>query len=442
MDGQDLEGTEAEAAIALSRLDDDALIKVLRSALQDRASSLQALADWIVPDLAYPTSRVMTSRLIGTIKSFSAQSGFGFVTSPEIIGKFGKDIFLSIKQITGRGHSLDTFPVGARISFVVVLEKGKGTAYDIAPLDADPRADGFGSLRSRGSGRMNAYASGPRRYTAPVKSYNAEKGFGFLDCKELEYELGKADIFVHKTQIEHLADFRQGQLFSFTLGDDGKGKPMAIDLIPLSSIEREWSTPPLQRNQRALPRPVRYTAPVKSYNVQKKFGFLECKELEHMLGKADIFVHVTQIEHLANFQPGQLFSFTLGDDGKGKPMAIDLTPVSLDHGDWSAAPASQGSHGSVFPADIVGKRYSAPVKSFNFEKKFGFLECCGELCEIMGKSDMFVHATQISNLDGFASGQVYSFTVGVDPKGQLMAVDLVLEEEGNRCKRPRLGWPD
>eukprot|EP00929_Paragymnodinium_shiwhaense_P059631 TRINITY_DN29856_c0_g1_i1.p1 TRINITY_DN29856_c0_g1~~TRINITY_DN29856_c0_g1_i1.p1 ORF type:complete len:1105 (+),score=152.00 TRINITY_DN29856_c0_g1_i1:118-3432(+) len=459
-----VDSTVAVVGVALSQLNDDKILQVLQSVLKDRLEILQALGDWIVPDFAYPSSRCMMSRLIGTIKSFNTKTGFGFVTSPEILQRFGKDMFLSINQIEGRGHSLDSFPVGSDISFAVVLEKGKACAYDIAPLGSDPDGDG-GFKRIFGAGTAAAGPSavetappaveppppaavpsevppwqktlqqeqakasdaarqsrpsrqlppapettssvstqqGAARYLAPVKRYNSQTGWGFLDCQHLEDVFGKPDIFVHSTQIEHLGDdFQPGQIFSFSLGEDKKGQAMAVDLAPV------FANTVTSRDGGAQPE--RFIAPVKSFNPQTGFGFLDCPELADLLGKPDVFVHASHIEHLTNFQPGELFSFSLGEDKKGHIMAVNIEAVSPD---------TTSSHGAAQEAE----RFIAPVKRFNPQTGFGFLDC-PELADALGKPDVFVHKSHIEHLNSFQQGELFSFSLGEDKKGHIMAVDL------------------
>lgn len=413
---------------------------------------------------AYPSSKVWSARTVGTIKSFNAKTGVGFVTSPEILEMFGKDLVLSKGQVEGRGQTMAAFPVGSQISLVVGTDNGKGYAYDIAPLQADTALDpgprmtaGLGNgvaenvqgghravvvpaFRTAATPSAAADTGSPRavlpvaapntfqaspgdrwfRYTAPVKWYNAQKGFGFMDCQDFVSAIGKTDIFVHKSQIEHLhPKFAPGEMFSFLLEDDEKGQPMAVDLIHIP-----WSANESFAGQR-------WTAFVKSWHSEKKYGFLECEELASVLGKPDVFVHATQIPSLADFQPGQAYSFTLGTDSKGQPMAIDLC---LGGDDIGGVPGVQAISPPITPApqipassftSVVGQRFAAPVKLYNPEKKFGFLDC-EELASVLGKPDVFVHHTNIPDLEVFTPGQVYSFTLGLDFKGQPQAIDLSL----------------
>merc|ERR1712232_511294 len=77
-------------------------------------------------------------------------------------------------------------------------------------------------LTSRGAGdyisdapqkafRHGLLALGGRRFTGIVKSYNVEKGYGFISCAE-SYAMYNIDVFLHKSQ---LGDFGVGDQVSF-----------------------------------------------------------------------------------------------------------------------------------------------------------------------------------------------------------------------------------
>jgi len=65
-----------------------------------------------------------------------------------------------------------------------------------------------------------------RRGVGTVKSFNEEKGFGFIDCKELK-EIFGADVFVHKKQIEGLP---VGTYVNFAVALSKDCKPQAYDV--------------------------------------------------------------------------------------------------------------------------------------------------------------------------------------------------------------------
>lgn len=382
------EGFENGVAL-LASLDESVALEIIRAFLVERPALLQALCDWAVPEHAFPSSKIVEARQHGHVKSFNMETGYGFISSPELMNAFGKDIFLSSHQIEGRGHSFDSFRAGQGVSFSIFLNKGKLQAYDLSPdISAKPRVGkgltpGFGKghwdvgydskgghhvavssghskgswdagYDSKGCGKAawgagyGAPLIGPDQFVGQVKSYNAEKKFGFLICEDVQRLIGKSEIFVHSSQLEHINGFGPGQLYSFTLAQDPQGKPMAANLRwewpagqyqPMQKMVAVPSRPPsmppeVSYSAHPVLTGTRFVAPVKSYNPLKGFGFLFCEELASTFGKADIFVHHSQVnlvKDLQAFREGATFSFTVVVDAHGKPMAIELMPDSANN---------------------------------------------------------------------------------------------------------------
>mmetsp|Transcript_101381 Transcript_101381/g.285992 ORF Transcript_101381/g.285992 Transcript_101381/m.285992 type:complete len:436 (-) Transcript_101381:56-1363(-) len=429
---------------ALASCSDEDLFESLKGLLQDRVPVLQALVDWAVPDIVYGNSRILETRHTGRVKSFSTNTGYGFIHSQEITDALGKDLFLSIEETAGRGHPPGTFTTGSELSFVILLNKGKPQAYDLAPPDFRPGA--FLQSRAPLSGKDEAMARAPPAAAQNGCAADGKKGGGKVTDHSQQAWWGKAGgkVAEHSQQDwwgkgGGKADHSQqdwwgkggGKASDWGGGDDwqqsywGKGggcggaapAPPPVQQTSGGAVPTYSSVPGLTG--------VRFWAPVKSFNAEKRYGFLLCEELASTFGKADVFVHASQLGSLADFKVGQTYSFTVVVDSKGKPMAIDLAP-----GD-----AAVGG-GGAFNKD---GRFTAAVKSFNSEKKYGFFNS-PELESAFGKADIFVHATQISHLNDFKVGQVFSFSVAVDDKGKPMAVDLVPEGGGGQrtMKRPRV----
>lgn len=71
-----------------------------------------------------------------------------------------------------------------------------------------------------------AQSPGEKRYTGRIKSYNAEKGFGFIQSDEA-YQFYKRDVFLHKA---HLGSFAVNSTVSFKVEVNKEGMPQARDL--------------------------------------------------------------------------------------------------------------------------------------------------------------------------------------------------------------------
>merc|ERR1740121_292208 len=171
-----------------------------------------------------PSDFDMDKRYVGVIKSFNTAKGIGFVDCAEITEKFGCDVFLHASQI------LNEEEVGDVISFSVQLGRlGQPRAKDIQAI---------GSVQDP---EMAALNKDPNQvYTGTVKSYNAEKGFGFIVCNETYSQFG-SDVFLHKDQVKGIG---VGDTVKFTLRLSLKGQPQAKDLEKAEPTQQTNIPPP------------------------------------------------------------------------------------------------------------------------------------------------------------------------------------------------------
>merc|ERR1719188_2196602 len=78
---------------------------------------------------------------------------------------------------------------------------------------------------------MTPWASPPQppgKYTGVIKSFNKEKGFGFIECSE-QYQRYKRDVFLHKV---HIGDMGIGQEVTFHC-EEKHGMPQAKNVVPV-----------------------------------------------------------------------------------------------------------------------------------------------------------------------------------------------------------------
>jgi len=68
------------------------------------------------------------------------------------------------------------------------------------------------------------------RYRGRVKSFNAEKGFGFIDCPEAHAKYGR-DVFLHKANV---GDMTIGAEVEFAVETNKQNMPQVRDLVVLS----------------------------------------------------------------------------------------------------------------------------------------------------------------------------------------------------------------
>merc|ERR1712087_626704 len=72
----------------------------------------------------------------------------------------------------------------------------------------------------------SATSSADTRFHGSIKSYNADKGYGFIESAEA-YNFYQRDVFLHKAVIGNLT---VGQNVTFTVEMNEKGMPQARDI--------------------------------------------------------------------------------------------------------------------------------------------------------------------------------------------------------------------
>jgi len=149
----------------------------------------------------------------GILKSFSEEKGWGHITCECTNRLYGKDVFLMKGALNGQ-----TVNAGALLSFKVTLgSKGpQAMAVNLLPPGC-----------FRGSAEETASI-----YTGTVKSFNAERGWGFVTSEELQQTFGK-DIFLHRRDLEDNYQPTTGEEIQFCVEIDDGGQPVAKNAVPL-----------------------------------------------------------------------------------------------------------------------------------------------------------------------------------------------------------------
>lgn len=154
-----------------------------------------------------PAGDPMQQRHIGTISKFFPDKHFGFIHSEELQRVFGADVFLSDKEI-------GSFGIGSEVTFFVELNKS-----------GKPQARALEDAAFASAGHGNGTDG---RYIGVVKSFNAEKHFGFIQCDAIQDTQG-CDVFLSDKEI---ASFEVGSTVSFSVTYNKNGKPQAHELQP------------------------------------------------------------------------------------------------------------------------------------------------------------------------------------------------------------------
>ncbi|CAE8716895.1 unnamed protein product [Polarella glacialis] len=237
---------------ALLQADGETAAAVIRELLKARPGLAPSVVAFACPDLTYcPVKGMTEKRAMGLLKSFSQQSGFGIISCPELELVFGVEVFVHLQQM---GPWASLLAPGNPVSFAVVLSKeNKPQAYDVLPLldaSGDPQGmamagmeqafgfgewDGFGEngpLAGNGFGlskkrKLEDPLAELGRFAGRIKSLNAEKGFGFVICEDLQQQGFAGDVFVGGQQA---LGFEAGQMISFTAFVNEKDQLQAKDL--------------------------------------------------------------------------------------------------------------------------------------------------------------------------------------------------------------------
>eukprot|EP00429_Kryptoperidinium_foliaceum_P066078 CAMPEP_0176061870 /NCGR_PEP_ID=MMETSP0120_2-20121206/30849_1 /TAXON_ID=160619 /ORGANISM="Kryptoperidinium foliaceum, Strain CCMP 1326" /LENGTH=212 /DNA_ID=CAMNT_0017395431 /DNA_START=81 /DNA_END=716 /DNA_ORIENTATION=+ len=187
----------------------------------------------------------------GSIKNWNAEKGFGFISPDD----GGDDVFCHKSAIPGT-EMLDR---GDKVLFDEDYDeqKGKTRAVNVT-VTSGGRGGGFGGFSKGGGfgkgggGKKGGYGKGgggggfggfggkgkgggggcsgvPGGKTGSVKSWNDEKGFGFIAPDD-----GGEDLFCHRTALCGVEMLDRGDKVTFDESfDDRRGKTRAVNVSPM-----------------------------------------------------------------------------------------------------------------------------------------------------------------------------------------------------------------
>jgi len=306
-------------------------------------------------------------RYTGTIKSFVLEKGFGFIECPELFQVYGRDTWLHNAQLQG-------FQLGDTVEFEMALNK-QGNPQALA-LTLPTAMGGGKKAKGKGAGGkavgqpMQSQLGEGQRFAGTIKSFCADKGFGFIECSEL-FEVYGRDTWLHHAQKQH---FQKGEAVEFTMALSKEGNPQAVDLAPHGQM---GTTATGGKNNPAAARIVgqNYVEPMDAWAA--RVAPMDAAAATPMPGKG-------------------------GKPSKGK---------------GTSKSNNDGSPPWVQAAD--DQRYSGIVKSFVAKPGFGFIDC-PPLKEAYGR-DTWVHGKQLGN---FKVGDCVVFSMSLNQQGHPQALNL------------------
>lgn len=231
-----------------------------------------------------------------------------------------------------------------------------------------------------------------RRSKGAIKSFNPEKGFGFITCEELECVFG-SDVFVHQKQINGIAP---GTAVSFAVVLNKDNRPQAYDVQAEGgggwgkggggSFEQGGSTLSLPGKGGGL-----------DQWTEEKPGFNASVMLQMMSSTWGGKIGTGKGKGDAGGAGGSC-------GGKGKTMHM-----------------SGGQTKEIIVADeaLLGE-FMGHIKSFNPKQGYGFIECPDLRAQGYTK-DVFLHHNQLGE---FEVGSNIQFTAFINNKGTPQAKDL------------------
>jgi len=300
-------------------------------------------------------------RYSGTVTSFSGQSAWGFISCPDLMPVYGKDIFFHIKDCGGAVMQNEQ-----QVSFLLDENSapGKPQARSVYVLG--------GSAVPAGGGGYIDPVSGTTRYRGIVTNHSVNTAWGFIDCQDLKAMYGKDVFFHNKDCINQPAS--KGAIVNFALVVDERGsppdpsKPKAAQII----VEQAGIQPPqpqqplyqgghqtayqqlansiyvpeqqllvdAQPQQQILSPDVSSLHPdpqglqaregelvgsVQSFSTQAGWGFIDCAAL-NLGGGRGLFFHAKDCEGMVANPPtkGAQVAFQMGQGPSGKPQAVHV----------------------------------------------------------------------------------------------------------------------
>eukprot|EP00928_Gymnodinium_smaydae_P003806 TRINITY_DN11342_c0_g1_i2.p1 TRINITY_DN11342_c0_g1~~TRINITY_DN11342_c0_g1_i2.p1 ORF type:complete len:328 (-),score=55.29 TRINITY_DN11342_c0_g1_i2:12-995(-) len=227
---------------------------------------------------------------VGSVKSFVASTGYGFIACPETERLYGKDVFVR----------KDILPGGS-------AKSGDLVSFNVVDGQSGPEAANVQILQD---------ASGLRRgeiLFGEVKSYDEAKGWGFV-TSEYAFQLYGKDVFVMREAAGREC-IHPGALVSFQVDMTPKG-PQAVDLRVL---------PPASFSSPSSPDSRLLCGVVKSFVEQKGYGFVTSDEIQNLFRK-DIFLHVYDLRPGEMPSPGDevRFKVELGTMGQLVAKSVEL----------------------------------------------------------------------------------------------------------------------
>lgn len=354
----------------------------------------------------------MAQQFTGTIISFNPEKGWGYINSPDLLAKYGKDVFLHKDYIDGSQE----LSVNKEVMFDLMLnEKGMPQARNITPINAS-RA---GARKTKMNGQ---------RFTGSIVSFNPTNGWGYIKSPSLFDKYGK-DVFLHRDYIDPGFGAAVGDIVSFSIElRESDGMPQARSIRNQAQQQKALRTPraqaPLQfmPPRAALPTRSRHSGKIVSFSPVKGWGYINSPALFNQFGK-DVFLHSDYLLEGTMFNVNDTVSFSIKLNEKGMPQARDIRAgAAWDFQAGGATPAQARQGQKRLRGGGAASNYVGRIVSFNNSKGWGYINC-PELFAIYQK-DVFLHKDYISEGSQFDINDTVSFSIELNERNMPQARDI------------------
>jgi len=276
----------------------------------------------------------MATQSTGIVKSFSIRNGYGFITDQA----GGEDLFFGKEQIPTEWQALGPKLEGYEVVYDVgQSNEGKAQARNVRPA----RAPTTGQVIS-----------------GVVKSWNSQKGFGFMQSPGLDSDVffGNKGLPVEFRDLQHLI----GTTMVFTLAQGPDGKLNAQNMCAPNNDVFFLKKQGLGQIQSQLPRMKRpftddlapakrmnvglggrQTGVVKSFSSKNGFGFIVSSSANE-----DIIFYSRDLQHEP--QQGENVEFVVRQNSNGRPQAHEIRPAGAS----GERPSGQNVSGQYPPLTI------------------------------------------------------------------------------------------
>ncbi|OLP77388.1 ATP-dependent RNA helicase dbp2 [Symbiodinium microadriaticum] len=323
----------------------------------------------------YELSRRDMAQYTGFVKSYNESKGWGFIECPQTQAIYGKDIFVLRSALSGGGQ-------GDQVMFNVV-DHGRGPqASDVVVLGSARPATPLGAVNGpmNGHGYSQQMQPMPTARSAPmtvysqpvnqhagsnmvgtVKSYNAEKGWGFVTSPEVVEMYGKDVFFMKSSVVGGVIERNQQVSFTVVSGTKGMQAEKVCPISPAPAMHRDSAFPAMRAPPPLMipvvPQMPRMLAPppsaasaarpapdqlffgaVKGYNEEKGWGHISCEAAKAVYGKEVFLLRSTLGGALV--EAGTLLAFKVTMAAKG-PQACEVTVLPAETFQFEGQPGRE-----------------------------------------------------------------------------------------------------